>query len=274
MRYIRTKTVPKAVNLADLEAAKRDFAKITDPKKRAAFIKKNASTWSAISEALWGLGGFKCWYSEAVVQKGLAHVEHYRPKGKVAGVKHTGYWWRAFDWTNFRIAHPIANVRIKDYLTGKLSGKGTYFPLKPGSPRANNEAQEASEIPVLLDPTVAADCRLLSFDLTSGRPIPAIAKKTDPWLHERARLSIEFYYLYEADWNIRRKDLVDDVNALCDHVEELADDLPKSQIEYDKALDDLTDYLDYTSEFSAVANQVVMERGLLETLFPKGSDSE
>ncbi len=272
MRFVKLKIVPKVVDLTDLETAKTDIAAISDPAERAKFIKDNAEKWSAISEALWGLGGFKCWYSEAIVQKGNAHVEHYRPKGKVAGEKHSGYWWRAFDWTNYRISHPTSNFRIRDYLTGKLAGKGTYFPLKQECPRATCEAEECNEEPVLLDPTVAGDCRLLSFDLTSGRPIPTVSAKTDSWLHQRAAESIQFYHLDEGTWNVGRKDLIDALGRLCDELESLATDLPSKQNKYDEALDELTDYLDHTAEFSAVALQVARERGLLDHLYPTPSD--
>ena len=273
MRFVKLKNVPKVVDITELEKAKNDIAAITDEAERAKFIKDNAEKWSAISEVLWGLGGFKCWYSEAIVQKGAAHVEHYRPKGKVAGEKHSGYWWRAFDWTNYRISHHTANIRITDYLTGRLAGKGTYFPLKEGCPRATCEAEECDEEPVLLDPTVAKDCRLLSFDLTSGRPIPTVPSEKDEWLHQRAADSIQFYHLDEGTWNVQRKDLIDSVTHLCEQLESLASDLPKEQNKYDEALDELTEYLDYTAEFSSAALQVVRERGLLDRLYPTPGDA-
>lgn len=274
MRYVKLKNVPKAVDLSELDAAKVDIAEITDPEDRAQFIRDNAQKWSAIRGALWGLGGFKCWYSEAIVQQGQSHVEHYRPKGKVAGEQHSGYWWRAFDWTNYRISHPTSNFRITDYLTGKLAGKGTYFPLKDGSPRATCEADEQYEEPVLLDPTNPRDCRLLSFDLTSGKPIPTMSAEKDKWRNERAVVSIKLYHLDEGTWNVDRKDIMDEVTSLCGEIESFAAVLPDKRDEYEGALDELTEFLDHTAEFSSAALQVVRERGLIERLHPAPGDEQ
>jgi hypothetical protein len=269
MRFVKSDQIPKLVNLDDLARAVAEFAAIaTDPDKRREFLKANGSRWTALRHALWGLTGCKCWYSEAVIQADQGHIEHYRPKSSVAGESHGGYWWRAFDWTNFRLAHPTVNIRITDYLTGQLAGKGTYFPLKEGSPRATCAAEEANEEPVLLDPTNAKDCRLLCFDLTSGRPIPRVPKDKDAWLHQRAADSIGYYHLDEGTWNVQRKDLIDGVSKLCDSIEAHAKKLPASQAEYETSLGELVGLLGHMAEFSSVAFQVVRERGLLEHLVP------
>jgi uncharacterized protein (TIGR02646 family) len=39
----------------------------------------------------------KCSYCE---RKGKADIEHYRPKGSVRAVKHPGYYWLCYEWTN------------------------------------------------------------------------------------------------------------------------------------------------------------------------------
>lgn len=269
MRFVKLNQLPKLVKLDDLNQASIDISRVgSDEKERKKFIKGNARLWTALRHALWALNGCKCWYSEAVIQADQGHVEHYRPKNSVAGESHTGYWWRAFDWGNYRLAHPTVNIRIRDYLTGQLNGKGTYFPLKPGCSRASTAAGEASEEPVLLDPTVAADCRLLCFDLTSGRPIPRFPKATDEWLFTRADESIRYYHLDEGTWNVQRKDLIDEVNHLCDLIEKHAQGLPGTRADYEKSLGELAEYLSHLAEFSAVASQVVRERGLLEDLVP------
>lgn len=268
MRYVQSDRLPKLANLAGLDTAKAELAAIADPEERAAYIRANATRWTALRQALWGLNGCKCWYSEALIQAGQGHVEHYRPKSGVAREAHGGYWWRAFDWTNYRLAHPTANVRITDYLTGTLAGKGTYFPLRAGNTRATNADEEANEEPVLLDPTKPQDCRLLCFDATSGRPIPRYSKDADAWLHQRAQESIAFYHLDEGTWNVQRKDLIDEVNSLCDQIEQLKDTLPASEGDYNAALDDLAKYLGHMAEFSSVAFQTVRERGLWEHLYP------
>lgn len=268
MRHVKSDQLPKLIDLSAINAAKAELALITDAEKRSEFIKKNASKWTALRHALWGLNGCKCWYSEAIIQADQGHVEHYRPKSGVAGETHTGYWWRAFDWTNFRLAHPTSNVRITDYLTGALAGKGTYFPLKSGCARATCEAEECDEEPVLLDPTKPTDCRLLCFDASSGCPIPRYSKEVDSWLYTRAHESISFYHLDEGTWNVQRKDLIDDVNRLCDQIEEFKTRLPETADQYNAALDEVTEYLGHMAEFSALALQTVQERGLIEQVYP------
>lgn len=271
MRHVRSSRLPKLVDVAALEQLKGQLAAITDPVQRAKFIKDNDGAWSNLRPAMWGLNGCKCWYSEATIQVQQGHIEHYRPKSKVATESHPGYWWRAFDWTNYRLAHPTVNMRVTDYLTGSLAGKGTYFPLKEGSTRALSEAQESGEQPVLLDPTVGSDCALLCFEPTSGKPIPSVHKEVDAWLHQRAADSIRFYHLDEGTWNVARKDLIDDVEKLCEQIERQFAGLPGTRQDFDKSIDELADYVNHTAEFSSVALQVAMSRGVLEHLHPTGS---
>lgn len=268
MRHVRNDQIPKLKDVTAIGAAKTALEAIVGAEERIQFIRDNAKEWTAFRHALWGLNGCKCWYSEAILQADQGHIEHYRPKGAVAGESHAGYWWRAFDWTNFRLAHPTVNVRITDYLTGKISGKGAYFPLKEVSARATNEAGEAAEEPVLLDPTRAGDCRLLCFDLTSGKPVPRTTQAQDPWLHRRAADSIHYYHLDEGTWNVQRKDLADEVQRLCNEIERHAAGRPATVHAYEASLDELTRYLGHMAEFSSVALQVLRERGLVDCLYP------
>lgn len=268
MRHVQSSRIPKLVDVSHLKTLTQQLAAITDPLERAHFIRDNADAWTRLRPAMWGLNGCKCWYSEALIQEQQGHIEHYRPKGRVAGEAHPGYWWRAFDWTNYRLSHPTVNLRVTDYLTKTPAGKGSYFPLKEGCARARNEEEEQGELPLLLDPTKAEDCRLLCFDLTSGKPMPAVSAIDDPWLHQRTAESIRFYHLDEGTWNVQRKDLIDDVQKLCDQIEKRYDELPDAQEEYEKALDELTEYLNHMAEFSTTALQVVQTRGLFERVHP------
>jgi hypothetical protein len=269
MRFVKLNQLPKLVKLDDLKQASIDIAQVAaDDKKRKKFIKDNACLWTALRHSLWSLNGCKCWYSEAIIQADQGHIEHYRPKNAVAGESHAGYWWKAFEWSNYRLAHPTVNIRVTDYLKGQLAGKGTYFPLKPGCSRASCAADEANEEPVLLDPTIATDCRLLCFELTSGCPMPRFSKEKDEWLFTRADESIRYYHLDEGTWNVQRKDLIDEVNQLCDRIEEHSQGLPGTIADYETSLGELAEYMSHLAEFSTVAMQVVRERGLLEDSVP------
>lgn len=265
MRHIAKSHLQRLVDLSSLEKACKDIAAIEDPDLRAQFIVDNAELWSKIKPALWNLGCCKCWYSEAVLQQQEGHVEHYRPKKRVASARHSGYWWDAFDWNNLRLAHPTVNVRVTDYLTGLKAGKGTYFPLHDPDRRAISKATESEERAVLLDPTVSEDCRLLCFESSSGRPIPRFSAEENPWNHQRAKDSIEYYHLDEGTWNFKRKDLMDDVGVLCDKI------LAAFEVDpalYEKLIAELMEYIHSFSEFSAAAYQVVREKGIVERLFP------
>lgn len=218
--------------------------------------------------ALWALGSCKCWYSEAQLQEQQGHVEHYRPKRRLHGAGHAGYWWRAFDWSNLRLAHPTVNIRVTDFLTGKKAGKGSYFPLADEEHRATDEAQEGQEVPLLLDPAVAADCTLLCFDLTSGRPIPRYSEAEDELRCRRARASVDYYHLDEGTWNKNRKDLMDDVQVLCDRILEAARKGPAARTDFDQRVGELLQYIDPFAEFSSAAYQVALEKGVLEHVYP------
>ena len=90
----------------------------------------------------------------------------------------------------------------------------------------------------------------------------------DAWLHKRAQESIGFYHLDEGTWNFQRKDLIDDVNRLCDQIEDYKARLPETKDQYNAALDELTEFLGHMAEFSSVALQTVRERGLIEQVYP------
>lgn len=268
MRYVDTSHLPRLAQVDPLDNAAAEISGLADAEQRSAYIDARADLWGTLRTALWGLGSCKCWFSEAILQHQQGHVEHYRPKKKVAATAHPGYWWDAFDWKNFRFAHPTVNLRVTDYLTGKLAGKGTYFPLRNQDARANSKAEEIHEEPVLLDPTRAADCRLLCFDSANGRARPRFSEGADAWKHRRAQASIEYYHLNEPTWTVQRKDLMDEVAAICDEAIAIKSEVPLDAHAYETCLARLVERIGPMSEFSAAAYQVTREKGLIEQLFP------
>ena len=267
MRYVNNKHLQRFADLTEIDAAKAEIAGKATADERSDYIdhRDNKAKWSALREALWTLGCAKCWYSEATLQQGEGHVEHFRPKKRLSGAKHSGYWWRAFDWTNYRISHPTSNKRVTDYLTGKKAGKGGYFPLEDEATRAKSAAEEANENPVLLDPTNPRDCKLICFDTENGKPVPRFSKDEDKWRNQRAEDSIEYYHLNEGTWNFKRKDLMDDVGKLCDRI---VDNAQGDRDAYEEMMDELLGYIESFAEFSSAALQVVREKGLLEHIAP------
>jgi len=143
-------------------------------------------------------------------------------------------------------------------------GKGSYFPLRDPACRANNAAEEIDEKPVLLDPIVASDTLLISFDEASGAPTPRFKKDEDEWLNRRASDSIDYYHLNEGTWNFQRLELMAAVRVLCVQLEELATAQPRIEADYYQKIDEIVAYINPFSEFSSACLQVVQERGLLE----------
>ncbi|MBV6499253.1 MAG: hypothetical protein CJBNEKGG_01705 [Prosthecobacter sp.] len=267
MRPIDNTQLRRAVDLKPLAAAGAAIGGANEVDWDT-FLRKNADYSRALRTGLWALGYMKCWFSEAILQQGEGQIEHFRPKKRLTGAKHDGYPWKTFDWRNLRLAHSTVNIRRTDYLTGKKAGKGSYFPLQDASKRANNAAEEANETPVLLDPTVPADTRLLCFDEASGAPCPRYKKDDNEWLHDRAEQSIDYYHLDEGTWNTQRADLMAEVREHCNQLEELAFATPRDDVAYNQKIDDIVAYIGPFAPFSSACLQVVREKGLLEHIVP------
>lgn len=267
MRPIDHRQLRRFANLATIQASHTAiFAESSETRKK--FIDDHEAECSAMRDALWAVGYAKCWYSEASLQQCEGQVEHYRPKKRLSGAGHDGYWWRAFDWENLRLAHPTVNRRKTDYLTGKRVGKGSYFPLRNEASRARNRAEEENEEPVLLDPIIPSDTRLIYFSEESGAPRPRYRKDQDEWRHLRAEESIDYYHLDEGTWNAKRADLMAVVRRLCEQLEMLAAQNPLDDAAYNQKIDEIVDYITPFAEFSTACLQVVRERGLLEHFVP------
>ena len=150
--------------------------------KRREIIDRNQRHWGSIRETLMRWSHQKCWYSELRDSGSDYHVDHFRPKGRVRDEgepEREGYWWLAFDWTNYRMAVSWVNSPHRE--VGRDSqGKVDHFPLKPGSLPAGIGDPLEGEQPVLIDPTKARDVMLVDYD-ENGLPVPA----TTGWNAER-----------------------------------------------------------------------------------------
>jgi len=109
----------------------------------------------------------KCGFCESnILQTGRGDVEHYRPKSEVSeldddpdtrGVQHeaaaavtgrrpkvlcsTGYYWLAYDWSNYLLSCAICNQNFK----------GSIFPVKD-APRSLPPLKDSAEDALLLNP--------------------------------------------------------------------------------------------------------------------------
>ncbi len=167
---------------------------------RSAYIKKNGS-WSLLKKWLASASGHKCWYCEAKSSRAPFDVDHFRPKlgitvGGVKLVGHTGYYWLAYEWWNFRLSCQRCNRPEKDY-SGTLHGKANEFPIQDEAHRCQLPTGSiTTELPRFLDPCVEADCELLAHGI-DGEVKPAAP--TGTWEYQRARYTID--RLGFNEWN-------------------------------------------------------------------------
>lgn len=159
---------------------------------RSKYIKENTS-WGLLKKWLANASGDKCWYCEAKCARAPFDVDHFRPKlgitvDRVKLTGHSGYYWLAYEWWNFRLSCQRCNRPEKDD-TGTLHGKANEFPVKNEVHRCSLPAASLNtELPRLLDPCVQADCELLAHGI-DGEVKPAAQEGT--WDNHRARYTID-----------------------------------------------------------------------------------
>lgn len=154
-----------------LDEAQNKVNAENDQKKRKQLIEVYRPRWVALREYLERLSHGKCWYSECKNPGTDDDVDHFRPKNAIAVEKgeapHSGYYWLAFVWWNYRLSSHRANRPRRNRETGVTGGKGAQFPLldpkKRLSTPSTNQADLENEQPLLLDPTKPRDVAVLTF---------------------------------------------------------------------------------------------------------------
>jgi uncharacterized protein (TIGR02646 family) len=250
---------------AALEALKQ-----LPPEGRSKFIKDHSELWSELKEHLSKLSHEKCWYSEARVPLSELEIDHFRPKNRVTAClnQHSGYWWLAFEWKNFRLACSLANKRRHDIRGDAVFGKGCHFPLLDENARVPdaNPADVTPEKPKLIDPCVMADVRLLDYAVEFGKVVERYDRVSDAVRHDRAKISIELYHLNEGTLIRDRKDLQVAVTFISRQIESLcrqreAGGLSAEQeSEYDRLINQVSGYINATSRYSAFARACLLQQ--------------
>ena len=268
MRWIDTSRVQRHLSsdwLARSQNLLANLISAANDDERKVIIKGNSDHWNEVRNALWLVGGEKCWYTEMLIPFKGSVIEHFRPKGKLAGEKHEGYWWLSFNWKNFRISSNIANVRVKEYLDGKLKGKGTYFPLIGGTRVYVYNAQPqdllsiGDERPILLDPFIRSDVELLTFN-HDGVPVPNTAKCKSELDTRRVKESIDLYCLDEGLLNAERAELLQVVLKTGSKIEELAqkqEKCPLSQAELNEYEEEMTELAKMLARHAKYSNAAI-----------------
>ncbi len=118
MIYIdRTGFTPNAAWLLKADNITTELLEAETKEKKHEIIDANQRLWGELKDVLMELSHQKCWYSEAKDTFSYYHVDHFRPKKKAVGVDKKdkgGYWWLAFNWTNYRISGAVGNVNKRD----------------------------------------------------------------------------------------------------------------------------------------------------------------
>ncbi|MEA2552676.1 MAG: hypothetical protein QOJ65_852 [Fimbriimonadaceae bacterium] len=176
--------------------------------ERNAVVAKHSKLWSELKEALGKLSDGKCWYCETKYVRSDFAVDHFRPKSGVIGCpSHPGYWWLAFDPTNYRFSCTYCNSARRDPESEAVNGKQHAFPIMDETLRVFGEDQFLEfEEPLFLDPTIAGDPHLLYFE-GDGQVVPSRDEAQDSIAHRRATASIEAYHLNHSKLKRQRRRL-------------------------------------------------------------------
>ena len=155
----------------------------------ATFKFTDAYKSTAVKEALRLTQHGKCCFTEAKFVNDEAHVEHFRPKGKVdhwpsGPSSYPGYYWLAYEWSNLFYCKSMVNSSVKR----------NFFPLRGQMQRNRNHLENYVEANVLIDPS-KEDPRLhIRFQneeikgiTTRGRRTIKILELRNPQLDESRR---------------------------------------------------------------------------------------
>lgn len=119
----------------------------------------------------------KCGYCESEIQPvSTEHIEHYRPKGRITGIRTPGYYWLGYEWTNLFFACPSCN-----------GTKGTKFPLGEGSVHLTH--------PILPDGTFdSSSCRIDNQIYSSENPLILNPESTTVNINDHLEIDDLGYY--------------------------------------------------------------------------------
>jgi uncharacterized protein (TIGR02646 family) len=202
-----------------------------------------------VRKALRSLFNKKCAYCESYLPHiEHAHVEHWRPKGKVTeNKKHKGYYWLASDWNNLFYTCGVCNS----------SYKKSKFPIDPNSSYAMKSKDNylTLEKPLLINPCI--DNPEVYLEFTDEGTIHPISPSSSKGIK-----SIEVYGLDREDLNIRRKSYARHtiINRLDDIIQDILDfqDFPEILFRRtERNLKDLRCYVGEEAEYIAMTKSII-----------------
>ena len=195
MRYIDKSRFAKCKTKTWDKKSQQWSDRVKDAADRSAEIKAIGNKWSSLKRAFVAEFGAKCWYTELPQIGTDFDVDHYWPKGRVRdadGVivkqgtqQHPGYWWKAYDISNYRYSCIFAN-RARDE-----GGKVDYFPIDDESMRCWDIDDAPCDYAhhLILDPCYLDDVKLLSFEVETGQTSSTVTYDDNPAAFEKVKLS-------------------------------------------------------------------------------------
>jgi len=158
-------------------------------------------------EILWRHQNKKCCYCERIRElKRESDLEHFRPKGDVdEDNNHIGYWWLAYDFSNYLFSCKICN---EDY-------KKTKFPLLDSSTRIYNEIGDlTTETPVLIDPYIEDPEIFIGYywDDINGKHVKVVSMTTD--IEKRGEMTAKIIGLNRASLMEERAQLLNSLHGI------------------------------------------------------------
>ncbi|MEV7239090.1 hypothetical protein AB0N06_35915 [Streptomyces sp. NPDC051020] len=246
----------------------RELEQASTDDERDRLLKDHSDLWREVKEKLSEASHGKCWYCESKNTRSDNAVDHYRPKGKVAeDANHSGYWWLAFDYQNYRYACTYCNSRRRHAESGSAGGKQDHFPLAVGSFRAYgpNDSVDCEE-PLLLDPCSVLDVSIVWYDEEGKLALNTSMVLTDPLAMSRIDSSRVILHL-DHPYTVReRKRIYLKIISLCKRADRIYKSIlmgnPDLRIEYKEQLAELAQFMTRSAEYSAVARCAV--RGFRE----------
>lgn len=242
MIYVRrdSNLIPEQL-LKAAAKAQAELEKIGDKAERTKYINKKARLWRRFARYLKAMSYGKCWYSESDCVQSFADVDHYRPKNAARRddtVTDDGYPWLAFSWENFCYAAQRCNQLNTHEESDETVGKGAWFPLMPESPVASWDNRcVKDERPLLLDPTIKHDVRLIKVDADG------LIRHSDLCVgdYERRRVNGSVKYL-----GLNLDDLVGARKRVMEAVQEQVRQMLKVQSAADQAKDGGQQFAEHT----------------------------
>jgi hypothetical protein len=201
------------------------------------------------------------------------NVDHFRPKSRVVeidpttlektGVQHGGYWWYAFEPSNFRLSSMHANQRRVDPQTD--GGKADFFPVQGDRAAELTEWAMLNELVLPLDPCSQSDVALLWFD-PDGNPGFAAWRRNPSELEAlRVKVTVWLFHLDKQEIAERRRGYVEEIRADLKNADtqyriwQLQADGPdlRAKQAFDRYLDQIKQKLTSISPFSGAKRSAV-----------------